>query len=175
MYENKGTSYYSAIGLAILISERSSYSNRILAYGNTPEWIIFDPDMTFFEKVSLLQHSIRSIQFGKSYLEKALVLVHKALDESSQGRKVKYPILVVISDSFAGVAEYDMPIQQRMIYWNVSTHRNTELPCAYNQRNCILLSGINGGLLSNFRLLKRHTKNRAYSPYSFIKALLSGH
>jgi len=183
MYENKGTSYYSAIGLAILISERSSYANRILAYGNTPEWIIFDPDMTFFEKVSLLQHSIRSIQFGKSYLEKALVLVHKALDESqgesqgesSQGRKVKYPILVVISDNFAGVAEYDMPIQQRMIYWNVSTHRNTELPCAYNQKNCILLSGINGGLLSNFRLLKRHTKNRAYSPYSFIKALLSGH
>jgi hypothetical protein len=183
MYENKGTSYYSAIGLAILISERSSYANRILAYGNTPEWIIFDPDMTFFEKVSLLQHSIRSIQFGKSYLEKALVLVHKALNESqgesqgesSQGRKVKYPILVVISDNFAGVAEYDMPIQQRMIYWNVSTHRNTELPCAYNQKNCILLSGINGGLLSNFRLLKRHTKNRAYSPYSFIKALLSGH
>ena len=182
MYENNGASYYSAIGLAILISERSLYANRILAYGNAPEWIIFEPDMTFFEKVSLLQHSIRSIQFGKSYLEKALALVHKALHESqgessqgesSQGSKVKYPILVVISDSFEGVAEYDMPIQQRMIYWNVSTHRNTELPCAYNQRNCILLSGINGGLLSNFRLLKRHTKNRAYSPYSFIEALLS--
>ena len=198
MYEYNAISYYSVIGLAILISERSSIEDRIMAYGTDPEWIILEKGVTFYQKVENIRRSIQSIQFGKSYLNKALELVHKSVTDSRKENislfnstlrinKVKYPILVVISDSFYNTereyierkgggyiqplgspTHYELPKQQRIIYWNVSTHMNTQLPCLYNQRNCIIMSGLNGGLLSNFKTLKTYSKNRAFTPYSFI-------
>jgi len=180
MYDYSGVSHYTAIGLAILISERSSLSDRIMAYGIQPEWIILENGATFFDKVKTISEAIRPIQWSQSDLVKALELVHSHIDTAQKenqavvfsrtlgSNRIKHPILVIISDSFAGVAEYQMPIQQRVIYWNVSTHMNTQLPCKYNQRNCIIMSGLCGGLLSNFKHLKRYSRNRAFMPFDFI-------
>jgi len=180
MYEYSGESYYTAIGLALLISERSSLSDRIMAYGIQPEWIILEKDATFFDKVKTIRQSIRPIQWCQSDLIKALELVHSHVATAQKenpavvfsktlgSNRIKHPILVIISDSFAGVADYQMPIQQRVIYWNVSTHMNTQLPCKYNQRNCIIMSGLCGGLLSNFKRLKRYSRNRAFMPFDFL-------
>jgi hypothetical protein len=178
MYEYNGISYYTAIGLAILISERSSLENRIMAYGMNPEWIILEKDTTFYQKVENIYKSIQSIQFGKSCLYKSLELIEKTVTDANQttSSKIKHPILVIISNQFYSPNEeenyYTLPIQQRVIYWNVSTHMNTQLPCLYNQRNCIIMSGLSGGLLSNFKILKQYSRNKAYYPDSFIISIL---
>lgn len=179
MYEYSGVSYYTAIGLALLISERSSLSDRIMAYGIQSEWIVLEKGAAFFDKVKTIRQAIRPIQWSQSGLVKALELVHSHVETAQKenpaifsrtlgSNRIKHPILVIISDSFEGVADYKMPIQQRVIYWNVSTHMNTQLPCKYNQRNCIIMSGLCGGLLSNFKRLKRYSRNRAFMPFDFI-------
>lgn len=172
MQSGNGESFYSATGLAILVAERSSYGRRIMAYGSNATWINLEHCASFFSMVQTIYENIQSVQYTTSEVDKALSMIHMAVEEAKYETRVKLPKLVIFSNNFEGISKYDIPISQRLILWNVSTTGIVDLPCNIHQRNYILLSGISGGLLSNFRLLKKYSKNRAYRPYSFIYEIL---
>lgn len=176
-------SFYSAMGLAVLVAERTSYGKRILAYGSNAVWINMEADTTFFSMIQTIYENIQSIQYTTSEIHKAFSLIHTAVEETKRENtlfdikekiylKTKLPKLVIFSNNFEGLDKYEMPIRQKLILWNTSMTTTKILPCKFNQRNYILLSGISGGLISNFRVLKKYSKNRAYTPYSFIHELL---
>lgn len=178
-----GESFYTAIGLGLLVAERSSYGKRILAYGNYPAWINLETETTFFSMMENIYQNIQSIQNTTSSINNAILLIHTAIQEikkenenindASIGQN-KLPKLIVFSNNFEGMDTHIMPTQQKVICWNLATSMNVELPCSFNKHNYILLSGFSGGLLSNLRLLKKYSKNKAYSPCEFIEEMLQG-
>lgn len=194
MQEAGGEAFYSAIGLGLLVAERSSIGKRIMAYGSNSTWINLENDPTFFTMVENIYQNIQSIQNTTSNIESALLLIHNAIQEvnnapfrmENEKRCIKtdlngglnkhtnLPKLIIFSNNFEGLDTYIMPVHQKIICWNVSTNMNLQLPCAFNKHNYILLSGLSGGLLSNLRLLKRYSKNKTYAPYYFIEEMLSG-
>lgn len=183
MRDAGGESLYTAIGLGLLVAERSSYGKRILAYGNSPVWINLETDTTFFSMIENIYQNIQSIQNTTSNINNALLLIHTAFQEINKETESindattipnKLPKLIIFSNNFEGMNTYTMPSQQKVICWNLATNMNVDLPCSFDKHNYILLSGFSGGLLSNLRLLKKYSKNKAYSPCAFIEELLSG-
>ena len=56
---DKCETLYSAIGLGIRISEKTSpFKNRLFIYSNSPKWIIFKKNQTFVQKVQYLYQFI---------------------------------------------------------------------------------------------------------------------
>lgn len=183
MQDAGGESFYSAIGLGILVAERSSLGKRILAYGSEPVWINLENDTTFFSMIENIYQNIQSIQNNTSSVNSALLLIHTTIQHINDknadingelNTHTMLPKLIIFSNNFEGMDTYNMPLHQKIICWNVSTNMNVQLPCSFNKYNYILLSGLSGGLLSNLRLLKKYSKNKVYMPYYFIEEIL-GH
>jgi hypothetical protein len=73
--QNSGEAFYTAIGLAILVAQRSH--NRILAYGEKSEWIVLTQPDNFMQCIEDLRSSISSIEKMGSDLHGAMRWFHQ--------------------------------------------------------------------------------------------------
>jgi len=142
-------SYYTGIGLALLIAELTS-TMRILAIGENPIWIKIEPNMSFVERVLFIHEKCRHYQCSR--IDSLIQLIHNYSMETGEDfvEKNKAPTFVILSDFsvsiFHGFHE-KVSAYCTMFYWNLSSKHSIEnlvqmnLPCSIHQKNIGLLAG----------------------------------
>jgi hypothetical protein len=145
MLENDAESFYTAVGLAILVCQKNNYGKRILAIDNLPTWINLDESTDFYSMVYLFNESIRSRNNTACSFKKGIDFLVDAISDS--GSNFYNMKLLFLSNSLEldGYYEY---IEKRFIdinhsipefiFWNLSKTELYELP---TNSKIILLSG----------------------------------
>jgi len=158
-------SYYSAIGLALLVAQRSIFTKRILVIDNQLSWVNLQDTTNFVSMIKKLREDTKSrtsticnlngsIKEFIKYLDEAklsnikikeisMVYFHtQALDEDKHNEIIK----LFYNGGLTGSRNLILPCP-KMIYWNLST---TVCPCPshINSKNSILLSGNNTILIN---------------------------
>jgi hypothetical protein len=178
MQEYNSEPFYIALGLAILVAERSE--KRILAYGATAEWIVLSQPNTIMtcideikDAISAMDNMGSSLPSAFAWLQEQYTTANENLDEfkiRKQWRKLKLVIFSTYFPEEAVAQETDGP---KRIYWNLSmSFTDSTIPVAYNQENRVLCSGTNGSLLSIFHTIKQCNKNSSFTPYSILQTVL---
>jgi hypothetical protein len=170
-------SYYIAIGLALLIAERTSFGKRILVMDHSATWVNLDDDSdslcdscdSFVSMVEKLYYSTLSNRSTIVNYDKVIDMIITGLDFSSNNtnnNKNKKPDinienlrLVFLSDFYNMETEIFEGINNRFfseykcspqfIFWNLGTHKihDIRVPCHIHQKNTILLSGFSANLI----------------------------
>ena len=172
---------YSGIALAILISEHSSYKNRILVIDQQPLWVNLEKYDTLFSKMVILHKSIRSFHGTTSNFLRGIQLVLESFIETSSINKLADMNLVFLHGDHP--VEYKKVIDlyykkgmessfkvglpcSRVIYWNLS---QKYIDSIHNHPNCFYLSGLSPSLLMNLYLIH---KNKKADAFQFISSIL---
>uniref|UniRef100_A0A6C0KIU4 Uncharacterized protein n=1 Tax=viral metagenome TaxID=1070528 RepID=A0A6C0KIU4_9ZZZZ len=98
MLQDNAIHYYTAIGLSILISEKTSvaFKDRVLVFNNEPHWVNLKECKTFYDKVKKMTVVVKG---GQSKFYKTIELLIKALNEARiSSRDIEKMIIVVLSD-----------------------------------------------------------------------------
>jgi hypothetical protein len=163
MLENDAESFYTAVGIAILVCQKSNYGKRILAIDNLPTWINLDESTDFYSTVRLFNESIRSRNNTACSFKKGIdFLVDAISDSGSDFYNMK---LLFLSNSLElnGYYEY---IEKRFIeinhsipefiFWNLSKTRLCELP---TNSKILLLSGFSATPLKHINYFRDYNTN----------------
>jgi len=154
MLEKDSESFYTGIGLSILVAERSSFGKRILALENTPVWINLENSNDFMSMMENIREIIRSNQNTSFSFERGIdFLLEAFLGTKSTIRNMR---LLLFSNHFHKNIDmyYDYLQKQsallninppRIIFWNLSKVDLCDLPSQCE--NMILLSGFSDSLL----------------------------
>jgi len=136
--------YYTAIGIALLICELTS-TMRILAIGENPVWIVLDSKMSFVERVNFIHQKCSGCQGSRP--DKLNDLIQTYISETNSNI---LPKLVLLSDystpQFIQLS-IDESSPYQYIYWNLSAKHKFEnidnliLPGSAFQSNIKFLSG----------------------------------
>jgi len=163
-------SYYVAIGLAILVAERSTFGRRILVIDNQLTWINIEHETTLFAIIKKIVQDTKSRISTVSNMDGAIRELVMHIDESQiNNKKIAELALVYFHTEPLKNDTHNKIIQlfykgglvgsqnrafacPKMVYWNLSqtTH---ELPADINSKNSILLSGHSANLISNLYCL----------------------
>lgn len=148
MLEYDAESFYTGLGLSILVAQRSSFGKRIFAIGNVPTWINIEEHVTFMsiiEAIHKLTCSQKNIAFS---FEKGIDILVEALSETNS--IIKNMKLVLFSNQLNGnmdtyyeyIKNYCNLFQiepPHIIFWNLSKTDLCDLPSCY--QDVTLLSG----------------------------------
>jgi hypothetical protein len=174
-------SLYSGIALAILISEHSSFQNRIMIIDQQPLWINFENHDTFFSKIITFHKSICSYQGTNSNILKGMELLIDSFIETFSIEKLcdinivflhgEKPInFKKIKDLFykKGIeSNFKIPLPcPSILFWSLSQRYIDNI---FVDKNFYYLSGLSPFLLSNLYLLE---KNRYIDSFQFISNIL---
>lgn len=161
-----GEPYYTAVGLAIRVSEMSAlaHGGKILAFGNPPCWIALDGCATFVEKVARIAAS--GAASGGSAFTRALgMLAERFPPGSSEAAQLtvvvlsdmqvdasKDPHALTMSEQvralYAGAPRWPprlVPSGPGLVFWNLRGEQI--IPAKGKDRNLTLLAGHNSRLL----------------------------
>jgi hypothetical protein len=175
---------YSGIALAILISEHSSYNNRILVIDQQPLWVNLEKYDTLFSKMVILHKSIRSFHGTTSNFVRGIQLLLESFIETSSINKLADMNLVFLHGDQP--VEYKKIIDlyyktgmesgfkvglpcSRFIYWNLS---QKYIDSIYNHPNCFYLSGLSPLLLKNLYLFNKTRGDKIVDALQFISNIL---
>jgi hypothetical protein len=172
MLECDSESFYTGIGLALLVAQKSSFGKRILALENQPTWINLDTSIDFCNSIETIYEMIRSEQNTAFSFEKGIDFLMNAFMSSQS--TIKNMKLILFSNSLTNNIDnyYDYLQKQytvlhieppHIIFWNLSKTDICELPLCYDHIG--LLSGFSSNLLKYV--------NNIEDPYSFICKVLS--
>lgn len=164
-------SYYTAIGLALLVGERSTFAKRILVIDNKMSWVNIDNENTLSGMIKKIREETRSRTFTCSDIENTIREFVRYIDESQlPNMKIKELSLVyfqtqatdhslhekIIKLFYEGglIGSRNLPFPcPRMIYWNLS-QKMAPLPGKINSKNSIFLSGHSANLIKDLQLLR---------------------
>jgi len=183
-------SYYTAIGIAILVAEHSSFGKRILVADHSPTWVNMEECNGFVSMIQFLHDATSSnrntlVDFNKAIDMIILGLLSYNMEVPDRKQKLIRDIenlrLLFLSD-FRGFLSDNFnafdKINERFIeelgtespqfiFWNVGSYTtDVFLPCSVNQRNTMFLSGFSANLV---KVLKC---KRDYTPYRMICKIL---
>ena len=185
---NDAEAFYTAIGLAILVAERTTFGKRILVIDNKPCWVNLEDCNTFVSMVKTLDMETTSnrstyVDFNKGMDMVILGLTTYNLclpNRIQQLYKDIENLRIILFSNFDDLNICNRLIKRfttefansspQFIFWNLGAGdiENTELPCDYDSSS-IFLSGFSPSLLSCI--------NRARSsydtPYSMVSNILS--
>ena len=164
-------SFYTAIGLAFLVAERSTFSKRILVIDHKLSWVNIATDTTLFGMIKTLRNETRSCAFTSTNTSGCLSELVKYIDEAKlPNQKIKELSLIYFqtqalseslheklihifySGGLTGSQNLAFPCP-RIIYWNLS-QKHTCLPGKINSSNSVFLSGHAATLIRNLEVLK---------------------
>jgi len=173
-------SYYTAIGLAILVAERGL--NRILVIDNQLTWVNIEQETSFINAVKKIREDTTSRIHTVAETDKVIKTLVEYIDESKlPNTKIKeLRFVYFLTDSknenfhqevialfynggLTGTRNMAFPCP-KMIYWNLS-QTSGSLPCSVKSKNSILLSGHSANLIRNL-----YIKNT--DSYEIISAIL---
>jgi len=178
MIEKDAESFYTGIGIAILIAQKSSFGKRILALENKPTWVNLQDTDNFLSIVEKFSEVIRSQNNTAFCFERGIDIILNALHETQFFcRKLK---LVLFSNSLSGSLDkyYDYTETQfeflnlyppKIVFWNLSKTELSEMPSEKVMSNCILLSGFSTCLVKYIATLKKDD-----SAYDVVERILNG-
>jgi len=164
--------YYNAIGLALLMAERSTLAKRILVIDNQLSWVNLQDETNFVSMIKKLRNDTKSRtsticdftgamkEFVKyideskisniKIKEMTLVYFHtQSLEENTHSQIIK----LFYNGGLTGSRNNAFPCP-KMIYWNLST-TTCSCPSALNSKNSILLSGYNANLICTLANLQK--------------------
>jgi len=165
--------YYTAIGMAILVAERSTLGRRIIVIDNQLSWINIENEQTLFAMIKKIKSETKSRISTANNLDSVLNELMRYIDESKlSNKKIEDLSLVyyhtqsldehlhekIIKTFYEGglIGSRNLPFPcPRMIYWNLSKTQTT-LPSLINSKNSVLLSGYSAILIRNLNLLQKN-------------------
>jgi hypothetical protein len=148
MLEYDAESYYTSIGLAILVAEKSSFGKRILALENIPVWINLGNSTDLCSTIDIIYEAIRSQQNTAFSFEKGVdFLISAFIATNSIIKNMK--IILFSNHLFGNIDTYYEFVQKKfklfsldipsLIFWNLSKTELCDLPSCHN--DVLLLSG----------------------------------
>jgi hypothetical protein len=162
-YSKQTDSYYTAIGLALLVAERSIFENRIMVIDNQLSWVNLQEDIKLFDKIKKLCDETKSRISTISNRTEILEEFINYIDES----KMKKHEVGYMSMVFFQTTEWNEELHKittdvfydkgypspKMVYWNLyQMNKNPVLPGPINKANCVFLSGHNPRLILDLTL-----------------------
>jgi len=180
MQLNDYESFYSAIGYAILIAERSNFGKRILMVDYQSTWIVLDSETNFIDIIENIQKSTISRTNTLININDAMeLIVYSLLQSKSTNRFIKNMKLVFFSnfhdinmDSLKQpFSKYglNLPI---FMFWNLSKQEIIE-----PFENIYFLSGISNGLLyvlcNLLKFIKTNKKKQDNDTYYNVRFILN--
>lgn len=178
MQSTDSESFYFAIGLAVLIAERSAFGRRILALDNNPVWINLENAKNFVSIIEAVHNNIKSQNNTSVSIESGIDLIFKAVLYTNQKANfIKNLKLVFLSNDFGNydIIHYTkksfkclkLPSPQ-IILWNLSKDNIHDLPDDFSYDTVLFLSGFSNSLI---RLLTIYKEK--YNSFSFINEVLN--
>jgi hypothetical protein len=195
---NDAESYYTAIGMSILIAEHSSFGKRILVTDNNPVWVNLEDTNSFISSVQALDSITVSNRSTLSDFTKGLDIVILGLmsynienpDRKQRLIKDVENLKIVFLSDFCGFLGSDNMTEfsnfekmnhrftlnlgtpsPQFIFWNLGKHYNTgvSIPCSINQPNTMFLSGFSANLLK----VLNYTTDKKISPFRMVCNILN--
>jgi hypothetical protein len=180
MQLNDSESFYSAIGYAILIAERSNFGKRILMVDYQSTWIVLDSETDFIDIIENIQNSIVSKTNTLININDAMeLIVYSLIQSNSTNRFIKNMKLIFFSnfhninmDSFKKpFSKYGLSLPI-FVFWNLSKQEIIE-----PLNNVYVLSGISNGLLyvlcDLLKYIKTNKKNQDVDTYDNVRFILN--
>jgi len=185
---NQTDSFYSAIGLACLIAERSSLGRRILVVDHVPTWVSLDGCTDLVSMVTKIMGDTKSSRATNSNIHDAIsLLLFSMMETKTNYSKIRDLKLVFLHttpqrdieslhNSMISLFYKSGQNSSRkkalscptFIYWNVSQTEMPHLPGPVHLKNCIMLSGLSASIIPELRALN----NSRYNAYDFILRIL---
>jgi hypothetical protein len=161
-------SYYSAIGLACLIAERSTLEKRILVIDHLPTWINLENDKDFFSMVSKINDGILSNSFTRSDFRAGMKFLMDGMVEGGLSNTKIRDVTIVYLQTVPNTIHHETLIQlfykggaskrplpcPKILYWNLSQETVKELPGPTTSKNCFFISGLSATMISYLYLLR---------------------
>ena len=158
-------SYYTAIGFACLVAERSTFGRRVLVIENNLTSINLQNETSFFGMICRLNDETKNQVHCASDPIYALQELVKLTSKAQLNRKeindltlVYYQIIPWTNKEnlHSAIMKLFTPRKcPKIIYWNLcQTNKEMILPGPVDKEKCILLSGQNANLISNLHIKK---------------------
>jgi len=158
-------SYYTAIGFACLIAERSTFGRRILVIENNLTCINLQNETSFFGMICRLNDETKNQVHCASDPIYALQELVKLTNKAQLNRKEIKNLTLVYYQTIPWNNKENLHTTieniftpkkfPKIIYWNLcQTNKEMILPGPVDKEKCILLSGDNSNLISNLHLKK---------------------
>jgi len=172
------SSFFSAIGFAILLSYNSKFENRIIAVDKYPTWISIDHEDGLVQQISHIMGSIYNMRNTVPDFDKAFHLVSHTLKQiNSYNDFINNIKLVVLSDFESNI--HENTIQNifssngfsnfpTLIFWNFSYNLSVSLPCTSNSQKSFLFSGYSISNLVNINKFTSHKYNTYKSIFNIL-------
>ena len=185
---------HAAIGLSILVAEKSSFGPRVMTFSSTPTWINLEDKTSFIQKVQ----TVKDAEWGMSTNFKAAlnmildVIILKKIDPEVAENMVLAvfsdmqfdgssvdnmnnfkPMIEKIKKKYAetGIKLYGKPINApHILFWNL--RKTNGFPSLSNDENVTMLSGFSPMLLNLF-CNNSLEELKKYNPYLALCDLLS--
>jgi hypothetical protein len=164
--------FYTSIGLALLITERSTMGKRLIAIDHIPSWVNLEACGDFFSMIRVLEKTTGSIKHTHYNYEAAFEFIIEAIDDTKMSfRKIRNLSLVLFQCSPLG-EDFHSKIQDlfihkglgssrkkalpmpRMIYWNMAKSCSPLPGSLYSLPNTFFLSGFSSSLLHHLFTLQ---------------------
>jgi hypothetical protein len=188
---NQTEQFYTSIGLALLIGERSSYGKRILAIDHEPIWIQLQHCNDLFSMVLTIYNHTNSYSRTYYNIEKAFDLILTSMIDTKMSYYHMSQISIVLFDNHnhrtsdfqktivdlfrtKGILYTPRKIplpMPRILFWNIADTFSS-FPFEYNRINTFFISGLSVAsfeqlyLLSNcqsaFQVISHILGNRRY-------------
>ena len=181
--ENDEESYYNAIGIAILIAERSSFGKRVLAIDHQPTWIILE-NTSFISNVENIIQTTKSMQNTAFNIKNSIDYLMFSMKQINIPQSFVDKMSIVILTDFTNlsynhlVSSFGPTFSARIVFWNLSKRCNIELPCSVHNNKVIMLSGFSNCLhsylssLAYFNNREQPDTSQNITPYHFISHIL---
>ena len=194
MQEEDDETYYTAIGIAILLAENSLFNKRILCVDHLPTWLNISNERTLTDIINAFENTTKSSRFTFSNIIAAIdILAFSIINTKIDEDTVKQLQIVILSDFHQIEADINDLIIEReldnttiptttlydriksrfsteykpnIVFWNLSKRGFIELPCSIYQENTLFLSGYSQSQI------KTIIKYRYKYPHNAICSLL---
>ena len=164
--------FYTSIGLALLITERSTMGKRLIAIDHIPSWVNLEACGDFFSMIRVLEKSTSTMNHTHCNYTAAFEFIIEAIDDTKMSfRKIRNLSLVLfqsspLSEDFHSKIQ-DLFIRKglgssrkkalpmpRMIYWNMEKSCSPLPGSLYSLPNTFFLSGFSSSLLHHLFTLQ---------------------
>jgi hypothetical protein len=177
-------SYYSALGIASILSHLSPIGKRILAFDSSPSWI--DLDGFQFNIIDIVEHIhllASQKHIGSSVLASMELIIQCLFSSHTDLQDISNMVLVIISD-FHNIYEFQQVHESvvslfekhsilaipKIVYWNVAGVCSSTCIDSISVYNAYVVSGCS---LAVLRYLCSRSDWTSISSWSFFQHLLS--
>ena len=177
-FQQSEHSKYVSLGLAILMSQKSSLKSRILTFTSQINWFNIENCKTFYDIIKLLINNCWDLN---SNFDNVLDFLKDGIINNN----VHDLILVIFSNMqfdnnnihnnncvYQKIKNtFKNSIVPQIVFWNTSYSNG--FPCNYDQKNVSMVSGVNSQLINNFKKKSETSLHyKSCTPWTTFKKMI---